>query len=50
MLAGMFAELGSIVQALVFVIVNGLTALIMGSEYQAYSVLYEIFLGAVCFC
>lgn len=49
MLAGMFAELGSIVQALVFVIVNGLTALIMGSEYQAYSVLYEIFLGAVLF-
>lgn len=36
-------------QALVFVIVNGLTALIMGSEYQAYSVLYEIFLGAVLF-
>lgn len=49
MLAGMFAELGSVVQALVFVIVNGLTALIMGSEYQAYSVLYEIFLGAVLF-
>lgn len=49
MLAGMFAELGSVVQALVFVVVNGLTALIMGSEYQAYSVLYEIFLGAVLF-
>ncbi len=49
MLAGMFAELGSVMQALIFVIVNGLTALIMGSEYQAYSVLYEIFLGAVLF-
>lgn len=49
MLAGMFAELGGVVQALVFVVVNGLTALIMGSEYQAYSILYEIFLGAVLF-
>ncbi|MDD3193101.1 MAG: SpoIIE family protein phosphatase [Oscillospiraceae bacterium] len=49
MLTGMFAELGSVVQALVFVVVNGLTALIMGSEYQAYSILYEIFLGAVLF-
>ena len=29
MLAGMFAELGSVMQALIFVIVNGLTALIM---------------------
>ncbi len=32
MLAGMFAELGSVVQALVFVVVNGLTALIMGER------------------
>ena len=46
---GCLQVLGSVVQALVFVVVNGLTALIMGSEYQAYSVLYEIFLGAVLF-
>ncbi|MDD2956691.1 MAG: hypothetical protein PHD67_10360 [Oscillospiraceae bacterium] len=47
LLAGMFAAFGPFGCAVAFVLVNGLTALIMGTEYQAYAVLYEGFVGSV---
>lgn len=49
LLAGMFSVFGSFGCAVTFVIVNGLSALILGTEYEAYAVLYEVFIGSVAF-
>ncbi|MDY4192320.1 MAG: SpoIIE family protein phosphatase [Oscillospiraceae bacterium] len=49
LLAGMFSVFGSFGCAVAFVLVNGLSALVLGTEYQAYAVLYEVLIGSVAF-
>ena len=49
LLAGLFSDLGRVLQSVVFFLCAGVTALSLGSEWEAWCVLYETLLGCVLF-
>lgn len=49
LVAGMFAGFGSFACAGVFLLVNGIVSLVLGNEFSATGVMYEVFLASAVF-